>query len=62
VAEALREYEMLEGHEIDKIINGEKLKRQPVKRDNEVEESAEKQEDSDPADTEQAGSKLDALR
>ena len=61
IAEALREYEILDGEEIDKILRGEKLDRPTVnKASGKDEQAAEKKEDESP-DEKAAGAKLDAV-
>jgi cell division protease FtsH len=61
IAEALREYEILDGDEIDKIINGEKLDRQSVKKNADAKEQTTEKKENESPEEKQAGAKLDAI-
>lgn len=61
IAEALREYEILDGDEIDKIMNGEKLDRQSAKKNAEAKEQTTEKKENESPDEKQAGAKLDAI-
>jgi len=61
VAEALLEYEMLDGEEIDKIMRGEKLNRQVRRKDSGKQDAADEKKEEGNSDQQAADAKLDAI-